>query len=82
MSGALLIGVCALLAVSAWRFARWMLAQVAVLTSDRPCEHINDAVTSVDYLRHELWCARSEAYRWKCRALRLGWRRDEKRWDR
>lgn len=47
-----------------------------------PVRDPDDAAQRIYEADHARWVADNEAYRWKLRALRLGWRRDGKRWDR
>lgn len=58
-----------------WLGYRTGVVRAPVRTSDDAAHRIYEA-------DHARWRADNEAYRWKRRALRLGWRRDGKRWDR
>lgn len=47
-----------------------------------PAPDPDDTAQRLYEASHARWCADNEAYRWKRRALRLGWRREPGRWDR
>lgn len=49
---------------------------------DDPLRDPDEAAQRIYEADHARWVAGCEAYRWKCRALRLGWRRVPGRWDR
>jgi hypothetical protein len=75
-----MIAAIILAAMAALFFGLWLGYRTGVVNG--PVRDPDDAAQRIYEADHARWVAESEAYRWKRRALRLGWRRDEKRWDR
>lgn len=68
--------VAVLLALAAPVLAAWLVER------KRRRRDPGDAAQRIYEADHARWVAECEAYRWKRRALRLGWRRGPGRWDR
>lgn len=58
----------------------WLGYRAGVVNA--PVRDPHDVAQRIYEADHARWVAENEAYRWKLRALRLGWRRVPGRWDR